>query len=405
MESHSVHAALSGIRVLDLSRILAGPWATQILSDLGAEIIKVENPDGGDDTRHWGPPFVAGDGDKSQPGDAAYFIAANRGKASVTIDMSTIEGQQMIKALAGQCDILVENFKVGGLAKYGLDYATLHELYPDLIYCSITGFGQTGPYKDRAGYDFMIQAMGGMMSLTGERDDLPGGGAQKAGTPVADIQTGLYAVIAILAALRYRDQQRLLGKAGGQQIDLALFDVQAATLGHQAMIYLASGKIPGRLGNAHPTIAPYRVYRCLNGEAVLAIGNDLQFRKFCELIGRSDLARDARFLTNPLRVAHRVELDDILVPIMVQRTVDDWNELFFHAAVPFGAVNNVEHVFRDPHLQSRELVQYLTRSDGVVVPSVMTPIKFSETSVRNDRAPPLLGEDNEKILGKLRGDI
>ncbi|MDI9350267.1 MAG: CoA transferase [Candidatus Symbiobacter sp.] len=394
---------LNGIRVLDLSRILAGPWATQILADLGAEVIKIEHPDGGDDTRRWGPPFLPPhEGANADiPPDAAYYLGANRGKRSVVVDMATAAGQVTIKQLAATSDILVENFKVGGLAKYGLDYQSLHKIYPELIYCSITGFGQTGPYKDRAGYDFMIQAMGGMMSLTGERDDRPGGGAQKAGTPIVDIQTGLYAVIAILAALRYRDQQRAMGQPGGQHIDLALLDVQAVTLAHQAMIYLVAGIVPGRMGNAHPTIAPYRVFRCADGECVLAVGNDGQFRKFCGLVGHTDLAQDPRFLTNELRVQNRVALDDILEPIMQERPVAAWNELFWNEGVPFGPVNRLDQVFNDPQIQSRDLVKNLTRSNGQNVPSIVTPIKFSASPITPDRAPPVLGEDTDAVMRQL----
>ncbi|MGI9464571.1 MAG: CaiB/BaiF CoA transferase family protein, partial [Aestuariivirgaceae bacterium] len=331
---------LSNIRVLDLSRILAGPWASQTLADLGAEVIKVERPGSGDDTRSWGPPFI------KQPdgstGDAAYFLSTNRGKRSVEIDMSVPAGQDLIRRLAAKCDIVIENFKVGGLKKYGLDYDSLKQRYPGLIYCSITGFGQNGPYAARAGYDFMIQGMGGIMSITGQPDGAPGAEPMKPGMAYADIFTGLYSVIAILGALHHRD------KTGqGQHIDMALLDSQVAVLGNQALNYLVSGKVPTRLGNAHPNIVPYQTFPTADGHIIIAVGNDRQFRTFCALADLAHVADDERFSSNRGRVAHRDELVSLLAKAVTHKTTAQWIDILEEAAVPCGPINRIDQVFAD----------------------------------------------------------
>jgi crotonobetainyl-CoA:carnitine CoA-transferase CaiB-like acyl-CoA transferase len=386
---------LSGIRVLDLSRVLAGPWASQNLADMGAEVIKIEQPGQGDDTRGWGPPFTApAEGDER--GVAAYFLSCNRAKKSVTVDLASVAGQSLIRQLAARSDIVLENFKVGGLAKYGLDYAGLAAVNPQLIYCSITGFGQTGPYANRAGYDFLIQAMGGMMSITGERDDRPGGGPQKAGMAMVDVMTGMYATVAILGALHHRSQG-----GGGQHIDLALLDVQVAALGHQALNYLVSGEAPRRLGNAHPSIVPYQPFQTRDGHIILAVGNDGQYARFCGVIDRLDLALDADFQTNTARVHNRERLISILEPILATRTTDEWVAALEAHAVPCGPINTLDRVFADPQVQARGLKLDLAHASLGHVPSVRSPIRYSATPLEFEQGPPVLGQHTDEVLRQV----
>jgi crotonobetainyl-CoA:carnitine CoA-transferase CaiB-like acyl-CoA transferase len=382
-------SALEGVRVLDMSRVLAGPWATQILGDLGADIIKIERPSAGDDTRGWGPPFVKKpDG---TDGDAAYYLAANRNKRSVTIDFAKPEGAALIRSLAPHCQILVENFKTGGLQKYGLDYEGLRTINPRLVYCSITGFGQTGPYAHRPGYDYMIQAMGGLMSLTGE----PAGEPMKSAVAVADLFTGMYAVTAILAALRHAEQT-----GQGQHIDVSLLDCQVAMLANLGMNYLASNQEPARLGNAHASIAPYQVFPTLDGHVVLAVGNDEQFRHFC-VAASLPLAEDPRFAHNAARVLHRPELAAAVGAAMIKRPTSYWIEALEKASVPCGPINTLPQVFADPHVLARGAVETATRSDGEEVRLTANPIRMNETPPRTRCAPPLLGEDTEHTLREL----
>jgi len=389
--------ALANIRVLDLSRVLAGPWAGQVLADLGAEVIKVERPGVGDDTRHWGPPYLK-DAEGNDTSEAAYFLGANRNKQSLTIDFTQPEGQRIVRELVAKCDVLVENFKVGGLAAYGLDYPALKALNPRLIYCSITGFGQDGPYAKRAGYDFMVQGLGGLMSLTGRSDDEEGGGPMKVGVALTDILTGLYAVIGILAALNHRQESGV-----GQHVDLALLDVQVACLANQAMNYLTTGVSPKRLGNAHPNIVPYQDFPSADGDFILAVGNDSQFRKFCEVAGCPELGTDLRFATNKARVANR----EVLVPLLRQTTVfkstAQWIELLEQAGVPCGPINNLEQVFADPQVKARGLRLDLPHALGCLAPQVASPIRLSATPVEYRQAPPLLGQHTEQVLQSLLG--
>lgn len=389
--------ALSHIRVLDLSRVLAGPWAGQVLADLGAEVIKVERPGVGDDTRHWGPPYLK-DADGKDTGEAAYFLTANRNKQSLTIDFTRPEGQRIVRELAAQCDVLLENFKVGGLAAYGLDYASLKALNPRLIYCSITGFGQDGPYARRAGYDFMVQGLGGLMSLTGRADGEAGAGPMKVGVALTDILTGLYAAIGVLAALNHR---QLSG--AGQHVDLALLDVQVACLANQAMNYLTTGVPPKRLGNAHPNIVPYQDFPSADGDFILAVGNDSQFRKFCEVAGCAELADDPRFASNKARVANR----EVLVPLLRQTTVfkttAEWISLLELAGVPCGPINSLAQVFEDEQVKARGLRVDLPHALGCLAPQVASPIRLSATPVEYRNAPPLLGQHTEQVLRSLLG--
>ena len=382
---------LDGIRVLDLSRILAGPWASQMLADLGAEVFKIERPGSGDDTRGWGPPYMP-DAAGEPTTESAYFHAANRGKRSVCIDMSRAEGQALIRDLACHCDVLIENFKAGGLKKYGLDYASLKPANPALVYCSITGFGQTGPYAERAGYDFMIQAMGGMMSVTGETEGQP----MKIGVALADVLTGLYAANAIQAALIH---QRATG--AGQYIDMALLDVQVATLANQAMNYLASGTNPVRMGNAHPNIVPYQAFQTSDGYIILAVGNDAQFARFCELAGRPELSADERFEKNSSRVKHRAELIPQVVEIMSGKSSADWLEALNSRGIPCGPINNIEQVFDDPQVKFRGLRLGLEHPLAGKVASVANPIRLSLTPIEYRQAPPLLGQHTDEVLNKL----
>jgi crotonobetainyl-CoA:carnitine CoA-transferase CaiB-like acyl-CoA transferase len=382
---------LAGIRVLDLSRILAGPWASQMLADLGAEVIKIERPGSGDDTRSWGPPYMP-----DQKGDAttesAYFHGANRGKQSVCIDMSQAQGQALIQDLVLQSDVLIENFKVGGLKKYALDFASLHALNPRLVYCSITGFGQSGPYAERAGYDFMIQAMGGMMSITGEADGLP----MKTGVAIADILTGLYAANAIQAALMHQQKT-----GAGQHIDLALLDVQVATLASQAMNYLSTGTSPARLGNAHPNIVPYQAFETSDGYIILAVGNDSQFRRFCELASKPELADDERFQKNRGRVENREALVLQVKEIMLQKSGAEWLEALNARGIPCGPINNIEQVFVDPQVQYRGMQLELDHPTAGKVASVASPIRLSQTPIEYQQAPPLLGQHTDDVLSRL----
>ncbi|MGN6582201.1 MAG: CaiB/BaiF CoA transferase family protein [Rhizobiaceae bacterium] len=383
---------LAGVRVIELARILAGPWGGQLLADLGADVIKVENPKGGDDTRSWGPPFVMGkDGENLS---AAYYHSTNRGKRSIAVDFSTPEGAETIRKLVATADVLIENFKVGGLRKYGLDYESLREINPRLVYCSITGFGQTGPYASRAGYDFIIQGIGGLMSITGE----PGREPQKVGVAVSDIFTGLYSVIAIQAALRHAE------KTGqGQHIDMALLDTQCSILGNQNLNYLVSGKAPVQMGNAHMNIAPYEVLPVEDGHIILAIGNDGQFQRFCKVVGMPELAEDADFATNPARVANRVRLREILVAKLATIARDDLLPKLDKAAVPASPINNIAEMFADPQILARGMRMDLADSDGNLLPSVRAPMVMSETPLRYERPSPRLGEHTEEILAELEG--
>ncbi|VVN61479.1 Acetyl-CoA:oxalate CoA-transferase [Pseudomonas fluorescens] len=389
--------ALSHLRVLDLSRVLAGPWAGQILADLGAEVIKVERPGNGDDTRAWGPPFLK-DAYGESTGEAAYYLSANRNKQSVTIDFTKPQGQQLVRELAAKSDILIENFKVGGLEAYGLDYASLKVLNPDLIYCSITGFGQTGPYAKRAGYDFMVQGLGGLMSLTGRPEGEGGAGPVKVGVALTDILTGLYSTVAILAALAHRQHD-----GGGQHIDMALLDVQVACLANQAMNYLTTGVAPQRLGNAHPNIVPYQDFPTADGDFILTVGNDSQFRKFAEVAGRPEWVDDPRFATNKLRVANRSELVPLIRQATVFKTTAQWVAQLEAVGVPCGPINDLAQVFADPQVQARGLAMQLPHALAGLVPQVASPIRLSKTPVEYRNAPPLLGEHTRQVLEQVLG--
>jgi crotonobetainyl-CoA:carnitine CoA-transferase CaiB-like acyl-CoA transferase len=396
--------SLEGIRILDLSRVLAGPWCTQTLADLGADVIKIERPGAGDDTRGWGPPFLK-DSSGSDTSDAAYYLGTNRNKRSVTCDIATPQGQALIRELVKTCDVFIENFKVGDMARYGLDYASLSQLQPRLVYCSVTGFGQTGPYRERAGYDYAVQGMGGLMSITGERDDL-GGGPQKVGVAVADLFTGMYATVGILAALRHAE------KTGqGQYVDMALLDTQVAMLANLGANYLVAGqkegKVPGRSGNAHQNIVPYQVFEVApasNGvkdHLILAVGNDGQFAKFCAVAGQAELASDPRFAKNQDRVRHRDTLVPLLEAIFMTRRKSDWLSALEAAKVPCGAINNLAEVFADPHVRSRDMVTTWDHPASGAVELVSSPLKLSTTPVRKDFPPPLLGQHTQEVLQEL----
>ncbi len=387
--------ALAHIRVLDLSRILAGPWASQILADLGAEVIKVERPGAGDDTRGWGPPYLKDEAGETLA-DSAYYLCANRNKKSVTIDFTTPDGQRMVRELAARSDILIENFKVGGLRKLGLDYESLKAVNPRLIYCSITGFGQTGPYAPRAGYDYLIQAMGGLMSVTGRGDDEPGGGPLKVGVAVTDLMTGLYAATAVLAALAHRDVTGV-----GQHIDLALLDVQVACLANQSMNYLYSGAQPPRLGNAHPNVVPYQDFPTADGHMILAIGNDGQFARLCAALGEPGWAEDERFRTNTARVSNRNLLAGMIRERTPARTTGAWIGILEAANVPCGPINGLAEVFADPQVQARGMRISLPHPEAGPIPLVANPIRLSETPVSYRNAPPRLGEHTAEVLGGL----
>jgi crotonobetainyl-CoA:carnitine CoA-transferase CaiB-like acyl-CoA transferase len=389
--------ALSHLRVLDLSRVLAGPWAGQILADLGADVIKIERPGNGDDTRAWGPPFLK-DADGENTSESAYYLSANRNKQSVTIDFTRPEGQKLVRELVAKSDIVIENFKVGGLKAYGLDYESLRTENPRLVYCSITGFGQTGPYAKRAGYDFMIQGLGGLMSLTGRPEGEAGAGPVKVGVALTDILTGLYSTSAILAALAHRDQG-----GGGQHIDMALLDVQVACLANQAMNYLTTGIAPHRLGNAHPNIVPYQDFPTADGDFILTVGNDSQFRKFAEVAGQPQWADDPRFSSNKQRVAHRAELIPLIRQVTVFKSTSEWVNALEAVGVPCGPINDVAQVFADPQVQSRGLAISLPHALAGVVPQVASPIRLSGTPVEYRRAPPMLGEHTVDVLTQVLG--
>jgi formyl-CoA transferase len=388
--------ALDGIRVLDLSRVLAGPWASQLLADLGADVIKVERPGAGDDTRGWGPPFLKdADGEAT---DAAYFLSANRNKRSVGIDIAQEAGAELVRKLAAKSDILIENFKVGGLKKYGLDYKSVIKLNPRLVYCSITGFGQTGPYATRPGYDYMIQAMGGLMSITGQPEGAPGSEPMKVGVAVADLFAGMYASNAILAALRHAERT-----GEGQHVDVALFDCQIAMLANQASNYLVSGVAPTRLGNAHPNIAPYQVFATADGYIVVAVGNDGQFAAFVAAIGEASLAEDDRYRKNRARVANREALIAVVAPAMTKKSSAEWFAALEAAGVPAGPINTIDAVFTDRQALAREMTIAPAREDAKGVRYVPHPVKYSATPPRVDAAPPMLGAHTEDVLVSLLG--
>ena len=391
--------ALAHLRVLDLSRVLAGPWASQLLADLGAEVIKVEKPGCGDDTRGWGPPWLA-DGEGQATREAAYFLCTNRNKRSLTVDIARPEGQEIVRQLALDADVVIENFKVGGLTAYGLDSRALRALNPKLVYCSITGFGQHGPYAARAGYDFLIQGMGGLMSITGTPDGEPGAGPQKVGVALTDILTGLYAGNAILAALAHRDRDGLRS-GDGQHIDLALLDVQIACLANQAMNYLVSGMAPKRMGNAHPNIVPYQDFPTADGDMILAIGNDGQFARFCAVAGRPEWASDKRFASNAARVRNRQELIPLLRQTTVQRNTGEWIAALERAAVPCGPINDLAAVFADPQVQARGMRLEMPHGSGSSAPQVASPMRLSATPVEYRKAPPTLGEDTDAVLREM----
>ncbi|GAA4321045.1 CaiB/BaiF CoA-transferase family protein [Pigmentiphaga soli] len=378
--------------MLDLSRVLAGPWAGQLLGDLGADVVKVEHPGRGDDTRAWGPPWLR-DPQGEPTAEAAYYLAANRNKRSVAIDLATPEGRAQARRLAARADVLLENFKVGGLKQYGLDYESLRQVNPRLIHCSITGFGQDGPYASRPGYDFLIQGMGGLMSLTGRPDGEPGGGPLKVGVALTDVMTGLYATVAVLAALAHRQ-----ATGRGQHIDLALLDVQVATLANQASSYLVGGAVPGRMGNAHPSIVPYQDFPTADGYMIIAVGNDGQFGRLCQVLGHPEWAADPRFLTNPQRVAHRDALVALIAGVTASRATADWVAALEAATVPCGPINTLDRVFADPQVQARGMRVEVPHPLGVTVPLTANPIRLSDSPVAYRRPPPMLGEHTDEVL-------
>ena len=388
---------LAHLTVLDLSRVLAGPWCTQLFADLGATVIKVEKPGAGDDTRAWAPPYLR-DAQGRDTSESAYYLACNRGKLSVAIDFTRPEGRDLVLGLAGGCDVLIENFKVGGLAKYGLDYPSMAARDPRLVYASITGFGQDGPYAERAGYDFIIQGMSGFMSVTGERDGLPGGGPQKAGIAITDIVTGMYAAVAILAAIAHRDRT-----GRGQHVDCALLDSAVAMMAVMNMNYLVSGVAPGRVGNAHPNIVPYEAFACADGHLILAVGNDAQFAKFCAVAGVPEWAADPRFAKNSDRVRHRDTLVPMVAAVVATRTQHDWLAALEEAGVPCGPINRLDAVFADPQVVARGLRVDLPHPLAGHVPQVGPPFKLSATPAAPERAPPLLAEHTEAVLRERLG--
>lgn len=389
--------ALANIRVLDLSRVLAGPWASQMLGDLGADIWKVERPGSGDDTRLWGPPFLK-DPQGEPTGESAYYLCTNRNKRSLAIDFTQPAGQALIKALAQQCDVLIENFKVGGLKAYGLDAASLRALNPRLIYCSITGFGQTGPYAHRAGYDFLIQGMGGLMSVSGRGDGEPGAGPMKVGVALTDIMTGMYASTAILAALHARH-----ATGEGQHIDLALLDVQVASLANQGMNYLYSGQLPKRMGNAHPNTVPYQDFPTADGHMILAIGNDSQFAKFCNAAGQPSWAQDERFATNAARVTHRQTLIPLMCEVTRTRSTQTWVSTLENLGVPCGPINTVDQVYQDPQVQARHLKFEMQHPRAGAIPLIANPIRMSQTPVQYRHVPPAIGQHTQEVLSQVLG--
>jgi crotonobetainyl-CoA:carnitine CoA-transferase CaiB-like acyl-CoA transferase len=388
---------LSHVRVLDLSRVLAGPWAGQNLADLGAEVIKVERPKVGDDSRAFGPPWVK-DREGKPTRDSAYFTSANRGKKSITVNVASPAGQDLIRALARECDVLIENYKHGDLARYGLGYDDLKAVNPRLVYCSVTGFGQTGPYRERPGYDFMIQGMGGMMSVTGEPDGAPGGGPQRAGVPIADIITGMYASIAICAALANRAESGM-----GQHLDLALLDSQIALLAYQNTNYFSTGKPPGRIGNLHPNIVPYQPFKTSDGEVIVACGNDNLFKKFCDAAGCPELVKDPRFATNGKRVENRAEITRLIQEIFGRRTTAEWLALLEGAGVPNGPINDIAQVFEEPQVKARGVKIELEHAAAGKLPLVSSPMRFSGTPLEYRLAPPLLGQHTDEVLRGFLG--
>lgn len=390
-------APLANIRVLDLTRVLAGPWCTQNLADLGADVIKVERPGSGDDTRGWGPPYLK-DQQGAETTEAAYYLSANRNKRSLALDFTSEAGREVILALVAKADIVVENYKVGGLKKYGLDYDSLKQINPRLIYCSITGFGQTGPYATRPGYDYIIQGMGGLMSITGEHDDLPGGGPQKAGVAVSDLMTGMYASVAILAALNERHTSGL-----GQYIDMALLDCQVAMLANQNLNYMTSGQAPKRAGNAHQNLVPYQVFEVEDGHLILAVGNDTQFASFCRLINMPELAQDDRYQKNAGRVVNRDTLIPLLVTVMKTRKRDAWLADLEANNIPAGPINTIDQVYADPQVVARQMKLQLPHPAAGTMPMTASPMRFSDTPIQYRNAPPMLGQHSEDILRQELG--
>lgn len=394
-------APLSHIRVLDLSRVLAGPWAGQYLADLGAEVIKVERPGTGDDTRGWGPPFAL-EPSKGDPGLSAYYLCTNRGKKSVALDLASAEGQDIVRRLAAKSDVVIENYKVGGLAKYGLDYASIKAVNPGIVYCSITGFGQTGPYAERAGYDFLVQGMGGLMSVTGEPDEIAGstmkGGPVKVGVAIADQVTGLNALAAILAALVRRERT-----GEGDYIDVALLDCTVSALVNQGSTYLVDGSVPERMGNAHPTVVPYQAYATADGHIILAIGNDGQFQRFCRVAGRTDLAEDARYRTNALRIVNRATLIPEMEKTVAGRSKAEWIATLEAAGVPCGPINTIDQVYADPQVVHRGMRRVLQHPTAGPLAVAANPIRMASHDTTSAKAPPLLGEDTRSVLEDVLG--
>lgn len=385
-------APLDGVRVLDLSRVLAGPFCAQTLADLGADVIKVERPGTGDDTRAWGPPYLR-DANGNDTTESAYYLSTNRNKRSIAIDLSSPEGAAAVRQIASQCDVLIENFKVGGLKQYGLDYESLKAEMPGLIYCSITGFGQNGPFSHRPGYDFMIQGMGGLMSITGERDGMPGAGPQKAGVAVTDVFTGLYGAIAIMGALRERDRSGL-----GQHIDLALLDCHIAMLANQNLNYMTSGVAPGRAGNAHQNVVPYQVFQTSDGYMILAVGNDSQFRSFCKAVDHPEWATDERFVTNSQRIINRDALIPMVEDLIRTRARDEWIDIFEKVGVPCGPIQTIDQVFDHPQVKARQVWREVDHPAAGKSPTTANPIHYSDTPIQYTRHAPMLGEHTEEIL-------
>jgi crotonobetainyl-CoA:carnitine CoA-transferase CaiB-like acyl-CoA transferase len=386
---------LSHVKVLDLSRILAAPWASQILADLGAEVIKVERPGAGDDTRSWGPPFLK-DARGQDTREAGYYLAVNRGKRSITVSLDKPEGQRIVRELAMKSDIVLENYKAGTLGRYGLDEASLRKINPRLIYCSVTGFGQTGPRRDQPAYDFLIQAMGGLMSVTGEKDGKPGGGPQKVGIPIVDLMTGMYTTVAVLAALARRNETGV-----GDNIDIGMLDVQVATLSNQAMNYLVSGKVPARNGNAHPNIQPQDVYACADGDVILVVGNDGQFAKLCSVLNRTEWVTDARFASNAQRVRNIGTLSGMLREDFLRWTREKLIAALDVVGVPCGAINSVAEVFEDPQVRARGMLTHVPHPSGVDMPQLASPMRFADAPLQTQSAPPLLGQHSDAILAEL----
>ena len=389
--------ALAGLKVLDLSRVLAGPWSSQLLGDLGADVVKIERPGSGDDTRAWGPPWLKAE-DGQATAESAYYLCANRNKRSLAVDISDPSGQHLVRQLALKADIVIENFKVGGLRSYGLDYKSLKALNPRLIYCSITGFGQSGPYANRPGYDFHVQGMGGLMSLTGRPEGAAGSGPMKVGVALTDILTGLYATVGILAAVAFRERTGL-----GQHLDLALLDVQVAALANQASNHLVGGVTPGRLGNAHPNIVPYQDFRTADGHMIITVGNDSQFASLCRALGHAEWVVNERFATNPRRVAHRDEIIALIEAVTITRTTADWVGAMEVAGVPCGPINSIDQVFADAQVQARGMRIEMEHPVAGRVPLVANPIRMSESPVEYRLAPPLLGADSEEVLSSWLG--